>query len=194
MNTSSDSLVLNANGAGPAIVRNNTILFACDPTERAGSGKSSSRGTLIQLKGRGSITLDSNIIGFADNYGIRAALPQDNITLRNNAFGANLFNHLCDCQYLFADGENWARRVEGDSLYALDGNKLGVLTWPVDQDIPGSGADVSSRCRRASPAREWKSIASAIGAAVRPDEEASASTTARAARAGERERHVGARR
>src|SRR6185369_6820555 len=67
VNTSSDSLVLNANGAGPA-------------------------------------------------------------TVRNNAFGANLFNHLCDCQYLFADGTNWVRRVEGDSSYALDGNKLGVST------------------------------------------------------------------
>jgi hypothetical protein len=176
VNTSSDSLVLNANGAGPALVRNNTILFACDPTERAGSGKSSSRGTLIQLKGRGDVTLDSNILGFADNYGIRAALPQDNITLRNNAFGANLLNHLCDCQYLFADGANWARRVEGDSSYALDGNKLGVSTWPVDKEFLDQALTRLFTLPSRIASDEWKSIASAMGATVRPIEEASAAT------------------
>jgi parallel beta helix pectate lyase-like protein len=178
VNTSSDALVLNANGAGPAVVRNNTILFACDPTERAGTGKSSSRGTLIQLKGRGGVTLDSNIIGFADNYGIRAALPQDNVELRNNAFGANLFNHLCDCQYLFADGTNWVRRVETDSAYALEGNKLGVSAWPVDKGY----LDQALARLFALPSRigseEWKSIAAAVGASVRPVEMAAASAQA----------------
>jgi len=178
VNTSSDALVLNANGAGPAVIRNNTILFACDPTERAGTGQSSSRGTLIQLKGRGGITLESNIIGFADNYGARTALPQDNIALRNNVFAANLFNHICDCQYLFADGSNWARRVEGDSSYALEGNKLGASPWPVDAAF----ADLALARLFALPSRiqkeEWKSIASAIGATARPVEEASAAAAA----------------
>jgi hypothetical protein len=173
VNTSGDALVLNANGAGPAVIRNNTILFACDPTSRAGTGQSSSRGTLIQLKGRADITLKSNIIGFADNYGLRAALPQDNITLRNNVFAANLFNHVCDCQYLFADGTNWARRVEADSSYKLDGNKLGVAPWPVDAAF----VDLALMRLFALPSRianeEWKSIASTLAATVRPVEEAS---------------------
>jgi hypothetical protein len=174
VNTSSDALVLNANGAGPALIRNNTILFACDPTDRAGTGQSSSRGTLIQLKGRGCITLESNVIGFADNYGLRTALPQDNITLRNNAFGANLFNHVCDCQYLFADGTNWARRVEADSSYALDGNKLGVSAWPVDPAFMDLAlARLFELPSRIAPP-EWKSIASAVGATVRPAADASA--------------------
>lgn len=176
VNTSGDALVLSANGAGPAVIRNNTFLFACDPTERAGTGKSSSRGTLIQLKGRGGITLESNIIGLADNYGVRAALPQDNISLRNNVFGANLFNHLCDCQYLFADGTNWPRRVEADSSYLLEGNRLAVSSGPVDAGF----ADVALMRLFALPSRiamdEWKSIASTLGATVRPVEEVSAVT------------------
>ena len=176
VNTSGDALVLSANGAGPAVIRNNTFLFACDPTERAGTGKSSSRGTLIQLKGRGGITLDSNIIGLADNYGLRAALPQDNIILRKNVFGANLFNHLCDCEYLFADGTNWARRVEADSSYLLDGNRLDLTSGLVDAGF----ADVALLRLFALPSRiatkEWKSIASTLGATVRPVEEVSAVT------------------
>lgn len=170
VNTNGDALVVSANGAGPAVIRGNTFLFASDPTQRAGSGQSSSRGTLLQLKGRGGYLLESNVFGFADNYGIRAALPQDNVTLRNNLFGANLFNHLCDCQYLFADGANWARRVEADSLYGLEGNTLGVGAWPIDKSF----ADAALTRLFALPSRigagEWNSIASAIGAGVRPAE------------------------
>ena len=170
VNTSGDALVVSANGAGPAFVRNNTILFACDPTARAGSGQSSSRGTLIQLKGRGNVTLESNIIGFADNYGIRAALPQDNITLSNNVFGANLFNHLCDCQYLFADESNWSRRVEGDSSYALAGNRLGVDAWPVDREFADVALTRLFGLASRISTEEWKAIAAKLGATARPAE------------------------
>jgi len=168
VNTSGDALIVNANGAGPAVIRNNTILFACDPTQRAGTGQSSSGGTLVQLKGRGGFTLESNVIAFADNYGIRAALPQDNVTLRNNALGANLFNHLCDCQYLFADGTNWVRRVEADSSYLLDGNQLSLKALPLDTAF----TDLALTRLFALPSRigkeEWTKIASSVGATVRP--------------------------
>ncbi|HZF19174.1 MAG TPA: hypothetical protein VE008_05645, partial [Burkholderiales bacterium] len=157
--------------AGPAVIRNNTLLFASDPTERAGTGQSSSRGTVMQLKGRGTFELESNIIGFADNYGIRAALPQDNVTLKNNVFAANLFNHLCDCQYLFADGSDWTRRVEADSLYALDGNKLAVSKWPVDPAFLDLALERLFQLPSRIEPEEWKSIASAVGATVRPVEE-----------------------
>jgi hypothetical protein len=176
VNTSGDALTLNSNAAGPAVIRNNTLLFAADPTERAGTGKSSSRGAMIELRGRGAIDLESNLIAFGDNYGMRAALPQDNITLRNNVFAANLFNHLCDCQYLFADGTNWTRRVEADSSYALDGNQLSVSQWP---PIDVAFLDLALARLFQLPSRiktdEWKSIASATGATVRPVEEESAS-------------------
>jgi hypothetical protein len=178
VNHSGDGLIVNANGSGPAQIRNNTILFACDPTQRAGTGQSSSRGTLVQLTGRGGITLECNVLGYADNYGLRTALPQENVTLRNNVFAANLFNHVCDCQYLFADGSNWARRVEADSSYGLDANRLAVEPWPVDREF----LDLALARLFTLPSRigseEWKAIASAAGASVRPVEDKPAAAPA----------------
>ena len=168
VNTNGDALVLNAGGAGPAVIRNNTILFASDPTERAGTGHSSSRGTLIQLKGRAEVVLDSNILALADNYGLRAALPQDNVTLRQNVFGANLFNHVCDCQYLFADGAKWMRRIEADSSYTLDENELRVASLSLDPAFAEPALtrlfSLPSRISR----DEWNSIAATLGVSVRP--------------------------
>jgi hypothetical protein len=174
VNTSGDGLVVSVNAAGPAVIRNNTMLFACDPTERAGSGGSSSRGTMIQLKGRGTFELESNVIGFADNYGIRAAVPQDNVTLRNNVFAANLFNHLCDCQYLFADESNWTRRVEADSSYILEGNELAISKWPIDPPFLDLALQRLFQLLSRIKADQWKTIAETTGATVKPEEEKSA--------------------
>jgi hypothetical protein len=136
---------------------------------------------MIQLTGRAAITLESNIIGFADNYGVRAALPQENVEFRNNIFAANLFNHLCDAQYLWADGSNWSRRVEGDSSYTLDGNQLLVPQLPVDAAF----SDLALSRLFVLPSRieseEWRSIAPAIGSTAKPQAEeqpAAASTPA----------------
>jgi hypothetical protein len=168
VNTSGDALVVHANGAGPALIRNNTMLFAADPTPRAGTGKSSAGGTMIQLAGRAAIVLEANIIGFADNFGLRAALPQDNVSLRRNVFAANLFNQLTDCQYLFADSATWQRRVEGDSSYTLEGNQLLVPQLPVDAAF----SDLALPRLFALPSRitreEWPAIAVAIGSSARP--------------------------
>jgi hypothetical protein len=173
LNTNGDGLVVSVNAAGPAVIRNNTMLFACDPTERAGSGGSSSRGTMVQLKGRGTFELESNVIGFADNYGIRAAVPQDNVTLRNNVFAANLFNHLCDCQYLFADESNWTRRVEADSSYILEGNELAISKWPVDPPFLDRALQRLYKLLSRIKADQWKTIAETTGATVKPEEEKS---------------------
>jgi hypothetical protein len=180
VNTNGDGLVVSVNAAGPAVIRNNTMLFACDPTERAGSGQSSARGTMIQLKGRGTFELESNVIGFADNYGIRAAVPQDNVTLKNNVFAANLFNHLCDCQYLFADESNWARRVEADSSYILEGNKLAISKWPVDPPFLDLALQRLFQLLSRIKADQWKTIAETTGATVKPEEEKSAAAPAAA--------------
>jgi hypothetical protein len=167
-NTSGDALVIRANGAGPAVIRNNTILFACDPTQRAGTGKSSSGGTLVQLTGRAAIALESNIFAFADNYGVRAAVAQKNVTLRDNVFAANLFNHLTDANYLWADGSNWENRVVADSDFALEGNLLALPSFPVDPAF----ADVALTRLFALPSRistdEWKAVAATLGSAALP--------------------------
>lgn len=168
INTSGDALVIRANGAGPTVIRNNTFLFACDPTPRAGTGKSSSRGTLVQLTGRAAMALESNIFAFADNFGVRAAVPQKNVALSNNVFAANLYNHIADANYLWADGSNWERRVIADSDYALEGNRLSLLELPVDPAF----ADVALARLFALPSciskDEWKIIAAAIDSSAAP--------------------------
>ena len=103
LNTSGYSVEIKADGPGPWIIRNNTFLFAGDPTARSGSGKSSSDGTLFHLRGRAVATMDSNIFAFADNFGVRVTIPQSNVSFVNNVFAANLYLHLTDVQYLWAD-------------------------------------------------------------------------------------------
>jgi parallel beta helix pectate lyase-like protein len=74
LNTSGWSLKIRADGPGPWTIRNNTLLFACDPTARAGTGQSSSDGTHLQLSGRAVAKVSSNIVAFADNFGVRSTI------------------------------------------------------------------------------------------------------------------------
>ncbi len=168
VNTSGDALVIRADGAGPALVRNNAILFSCDPTPRAGTGKSSSGGTLVQLTGRAAMALESNIFAFADNFGMRASVPQKNVALRNNVFAANLFNHLTDGNFLWADSSNWDRRVVADSAFVLEGNQLRLPDLPIESAF----ADAALGRLFTLPSRisrdEWKAIAAAIGSSASP--------------------------
>ncbi|HET8889251.1 MAG TPA: right-handed parallel beta-helix repeat-containing protein [Candidatus Angelobacter sp.] len=169
LNASGDSLAVRADGPGPWTIRNNTVLFACDPTDRAGTGKSSSGGTLLQLSGRAAVAVDSNILGFADNFGVRASIPQQNVSFDNNVFAATLFNHLTDAGYLWADGSNWQRRAVEDSAFAsFKGNKLELPRLPVDSRF----ADAALARLFTLPSRiskdEWTALAARIGATVTP--------------------------
>jgi len=167
VNTCGDTLTLRAEGAGPWTVRNNTLLFACDPTPRAGTGKSSSGGTLLQLNGRAVVDLQANIFAFADNFGARVTIAQQNLALENNVFAANLFNHLTDTAYLWADGSNWQRRAVADSQFAsFRGNSLELPALPVDSAF----ADAAMTRLMSLPSRisrqDWTAIARRIGCTV----------------------------
>ncbi|HEY1892787.1 MAG TPA: right-handed parallel beta-helix repeat-containing protein [Steroidobacteraceae bacterium] len=167
VNTCGDALTVRAEGAGPWTVRNNTLLFASDPTQRAGTGKSSSGGTLLQLKGRAVVNLQSNILAFADNFGARLTIAQQNLTLDNNVFAANLFNHLTDAGYLWADGSNWQRRAVADAEFAsFRDNSLELPPLPVDTAF----ADAALARLTSLPSRitrqEWGTIAPRIGTTV----------------------------
>ncbi|MEP7242769.1 MAG: hypothetical protein ABI885_03695 [Gammaproteobacteria bacterium] len=61
LNTSGWSIRIRADGPGPWIIRNNTILLAADPTDRAGTGQSSAEGTPLHLTGRAVALVHSNI-------------------------------------------------------------------------------------------------------------------------------------
>jgi hypothetical protein len=181
INTAGDALVLRAEGPGPCSIRNNIVLFACDPTPRAGTGQSSSGGTLLQLSGRARVDLDSNVFGFADNYGIRVAMPQQNVSFENNRFAANLFKHLTDAGYLWVDGATWARRALMDTDFAaFAGNKLELPSLAVD---PAFGDVALARLRALNsliPKDDWNSIAACIGASPPPSagEQVSAASSA----------------
>ncbi len=169
LNTSGWSLKLMANGPGPWTIRNNSILFACDPTPRAGTGKSSSDGTLFHLTGRAVVAVDSNIFAFADNFGVRSTTAQQNVSFENNVFAGNLFLHLTDAQYLWADSSNWERRAVADSAFAaFQGNTLELPKLPVDSAF----ADAALTRLLALPSRlskdQWKILATQIGSSVVP--------------------------
>src|ERR1041385_6166304 len=168
-NVSGWSLKIRGEGPGPWTIRNNTILFACDPTARAGTGKSSAEGTLFHLNGRAVAAVDGNIFAFGDNFGVRNTIAQQNVSFDNNVFAANLFNHLTDCQYLWADSSNWERRAVADTSFAsFKNNTLELPKLPVD---PAFG-DAVLRRLLALPSRittdQWRGFASQIGSSVMP--------------------------
>jgi hypothetical protein len=170
LNTSGSALAIRADGPGPWTIRNNTVLFACDPTSRAGTGQSSSDGTLLQLTGRAVVNVESNIFAFADNIGVRSTIPQQNGSFDKNVFAVNLYVHLTDAQYLWADSSNWERRAVADSAYAsFEGNSLELPKLPVDTGF----ADVALARVFILPSRvtkdDWKSIATRIGSSAPPD-------------------------
>jgi hypothetical protein len=169
LNTSGWSLTLRADGPGPWIIRNNSILFACDPTPRAGTGKSSSDGTLFHLTGRAVAVVDSNIFAFADNFGVRSTIPQQNVSYDNNVFAANLYIHLTDAQYLWADSSNWERRAVADSAFAsFKGNKLDLPKLPIDSGFADAVlARLFTLPSRISDA-QWKAYATQIGSSAKP--------------------------
>jgi hypothetical protein len=162
-------LSLHADGPGPWLIRHNTFLFACDPTDRAGTGKSSPDGTALVLAGRAEMRLDANIFAFADNYGVRAAITQQNLSFSNNVFAANLFNHLTDEHNLWADSSNWERRAVADSPFAsFEGNTLQMPALPINPAF----ADLALSRLFTLPSRisagEWKTIAALIGSSAVP--------------------------
>src|SRR5262249_9427011 len=125
LNVSGWALTLTAQGPGPWIVRSNSLLCAGDPTPRAGTGESSAQGTLFHLTGRAVTSVEDNIFAFAENYGLRVSIPQQNVSFDKNVFAGNLFNQLTDTRYLWADSSNWERCAVADSAFAsFNGNTL----------------------------------------------------------------------
>lgn len=169
VNTSGSSLKIRGDGAGPWTIRNNSVLFACDPTPRAGTGQSSSDGTLFQLNGRAVTDVDSNIFAFADNYGVRSTVAQQNASYDNNVFAANLYNHLTDVQYLWTDNSTWERRaVEDSGFAAFKGNTLELPRLPVDPAFADAALTRLFAITSRISADQWKSLAAQIGSSARP--------------------------
>lgn len=187
VNTSGPALEIRAGGPGPWNISNNTILFCCDPTDRAGTGESTNDGTILMLSGRAAMNINSNILAFADNFGVRCCVPQPGVSFSGNVLAANLFNHLTDANYLWADSSNWERRVVGDSDFAcIQGNTFDLQSLSVD---PAFADPVLARLFKL-PSRisddEWKKIASLIGSSVSPEPPAPSAAVPEAAKPDEK--------
>jgi hypothetical protein len=169
LNTSGASLKIRADGPGPWSVRNNTLLFACDPTPRAGTGQSSLDGTLFQLAGRAVAEVHSNILGFADNFGVRSTITQSCVSFDQNVFAAILYIYLTDTQYLWADSATWERRAVADSsLASCSGNTLRMPRLAVDSGYADAALTRLFALSSRISTDEWKALAAQIGATVQP--------------------------
>jgi hypothetical protein len=169
LNTSGWSMRIRADGPGPWIIRNNTILFAADPTERAGTGKSSAAGTLLHLTGRAVTLVESNILAFADNYGIRSTIAQQSVSFDGNVVAAHLFNYLTDTQYLWADASSWERRAVSDSAFAsFKANQLELARLPLDATFADAALARLFTLPSRISADEWKAFAAAAGSSAMP--------------------------
>jgi hypothetical protein len=181
LNTSGLALAIRADGPGPWTITKNTILFCSDPTPRAGTGESTTDGTILMLNGRAAMNVDSNILAFADNFGVRCTVPQPGVSICNNVLAANLYNQLADANYLWADNSNWARRAMGDSSFAsIQGNSLELPQLPVDPACADAALSRLFKLPSHISADEWKKIAQRIGASVSPEPPPSAAAPAAA--------------
>jgi len=170
LNTSGPALAIRADGPGPWTIANNTILFCCDPTPRAGTGESTADGTILLLSGRAAMNINSNVLAFADNFGVRCTVPQPGVWLTNNVLVANLYNQLTDANYLWADSSTWERRAVGDSAFAsVQGNSLDLPQLPVDPAFADAALTRLFKLPSHISADEWKKIAKSIGASVSPE-------------------------
>lgn len=177
LNTSGSALALHADGPGPWTIRGNTILFCSDPTSRAGTGESTNDGTILHLSGRAPVNIDSNILAFADNFGVRCTLPQPGVSFTNNVLAANLCYQLSDAKYLWADDSNWERSVVGDSAFrALEGNSFELPQLPVDPAFAAAALARLSKLSSHFSAEEWKKIAERVGTTVTLDPPTTAAT------------------
>lgn len=168
VNTSGTALNIVAGGAGPWIIRQNTFLFACDPTQRAGTGMSTSAGSLLVLRGRCAARIERNVFAFADNAAIRATIPREKLFLQGNAFVANAYCHFTDANRVWLFDAAWDRRAADSGLGAIAGN---ALTWPgtpVDRSHLDKSLSRLFGFTARNNADAWAKIAAATGATVKP--------------------------
>jgi hypothetical protein len=131
VNTSGTAVRIQGPGAGPWIVRGNTIMFAADPTGRASTGQSNS-GCLLDIGGRAQARVESNVLAFADGVAVRVTVPPQNLALDGNVIAANLCADVSDTAKLLVDSDSWERVMLDAPLGSLTGNRTEPPALPVD--------------------------------------------------------------
>lgn len=172
-----NNVILNSSGwgftiesdRGPWVIRNNTFLFASDPTERAGTGKSSAAGTLLHLRGHGNVVVESNVFAFADNYAVRVTADQRYVSFNKNVFGGALYCTLNDTQYLYANQRNFNQQVVVDANFvSAKDNSFDVPRIALDRSfvdtVLGRMTVLPSKLRT----DDWRALLTAAGSSLSP--------------------------
>ena len=172
VNTSGAAMKVTALGPGPWFLRDNTFVFALDPTPRAGTGVSSSAGSLVLFSGRAEVHFERNLFAFADNYALRVTVPGQKVWMDGNLFAANLFCHVTDARRSWLHDASWQRRAADVDSASLRGNAIGLPdgvafdpAW-LDRVLPRLFALPG----RAGPGT-WQQVVAATHASVRPPQQ-----------------------
>lgn len=169
INISGYALNVRADGPGPWTIRNNTMLFAGDPTGRAGTGHSSAEGSILLLSGRATAIVESNVMAFADQCAIRCTLPHENVSVDHNVVAGALFMYVTDGQYLWADGSNGMRRAADAGFASFDGNTFELPALAVDPTFADAALTRLFGIASRISTEQWEEFAARIGASVRPE-------------------------
>lgn len=167
VNTSGTAVRVQTPGAGPWVVRDNTVLFAADPTDRASTGQSTS-GCLLEVGGRALVRVESNVLGFADGIAVRAALAGQNLGLDRNIIAANLYADVFDGRNVLIDPTAWERAVLDAPFGSLDGNRLDLPALPVDRTFAQSAIERLAALPAVLPAELLRAAASRLGVSHLP--------------------------
>lgn len=171
VNSSGVALSMSINGPGPWHVHDNTILFAADPTSRAGTGNSSA-GSLVLLSGRAAVSLRGNLLAFGENYGLRATVPLHKLRMDDNVLANNLAFHFSNAQYVWLHQGSWHSRLPDAGMLSARGNDTTLPRLQVDRDF----SDATLPRLFALPGRyrrdDWVATAAQLGATVTPPADA----------------------
>ncbi|MDG4800205.1 right-handed parallel beta-helix repeat-containing protein [Micromonospora sp. WMMD980] len=168
VNTSGTAVRVRTTGAGPWVVRDNTLLFAADPTGRASTGQSTS-GCLLEVGGRALVRVESNVLGFADGVGVRVALAGQNLRLDGNVVTANRYADVVDGRTVLIEPTGWERAVQDAPFGSLDGNRGVLPALPVDPTFARAAVDRLALLPAALPTDLLRAAATSLGVAYRSD-------------------------
>jgi hypothetical protein len=169
VNTSGIALAINANGPGPWQIRRNTILFALDPTPRAGSGASGAAGNILFLRGRAAATIEGNIFAFAENRAVHVTTPGYKLALDGNTLAANLALQLTDSKYIWLHDSVWQRRIADTTFISARDNNLTLpANIAFDQEYLDKALPRLFELKCKLNREDWVKIAAATGSKVTP--------------------------
>ncbi|QIG39533.1 hypothetical protein G5T42_08565 [Microbacterium sp. 4R-513] len=165
VNTSGTAVRLQIPGAGPWIVRSNTALFAADPTGRASTGQSTS-GCLLEVSGRGILSVTSNVLAFADSIAIRTGMPGQNVLLEDNVLAANLYGDIYDGGSVLVDAANRDRVLLDAPFGVQSGTRFELPAIPVDPAFAREAVGRLSALAAAMPKDGLDAAAAALGVSI----------------------------